>query len=473
MVEEEAVSRWGTILLLLLAGSVAAALYFFEPGLQSLRPASAKRTRLIEIDPMELKGLRITSGSEFVELTRQADGWSVGPAPEDRADAGRVGELLMTIADLTIHDTIPAAEIRSEKDLKRFGLSNPRNHVETVGSDPVKMSFGKEAVGEGRIYAQVAGDNSVYVVPNPMEDTTLLSKQGLRDRRLTRYGATRIDKLIVRRANGELEIQRTPKGWDLIRPLRAAADTETVSDLLNGLLGAEIQSFTSDSKSTPPGPDQTDCTEVVFFPDDVGEPERLWLREDTDADGNPVTMVNYPARASTFVLDAGYARLASVTPGQVRSRKLLHLNLDTVDMIRVEDGGATVALWRRENALWKRDETGETTSSDEVSATVSRLLNESVAEYQPATQDALQNAQIHDGGLAVFFDAIASENTPEAVAGRHPVSQLKIGAVETQGTFAQVNQDPEICRIPSAAVQQFLDWATSTGTEPPEEQAAP
>jgi hypothetical protein len=472
-VEAAKVSRWGTILLLLLAGSVAAALVFFEPGLQSLRPASAMRARLIEIDPMELKGLRITSGSDFVELTRQADGWSVGPAPEDRADARRVGELLMTIADLTIYDTIPAAEIRSEKDLKRFGLSNPRNHVETVGSDPVKISFGKEAVGEGRIYAQIAGDNSVYVVVNPVEDSLLLSKQGLRDRRLTRYDANRIDSLILRRANGELEIQRTPKGWDLIRPLRATADTEKIGDLLNGLLGAEIQSFASDSKLAPPGPDQVECTEVVFFPDDAGEPERLWLREDRDADGNPVTTVNYPARASTFVLDAGYARLASVTPGQVRSRKLLHLNLDTVDMIRVENGGATVALWRRENALWKRDETGMTTASDEVSATVSRLLNESVAEYQPATQNALQTAQIRDDGLSIFFDAIASENTPEAVAGRHPVSQLKIGMIETQGTFAQVNHEPEISRISSAAVQQFLDWAISTGTEPRPEQAGP
>ncbi|MFY8215083.1 MAG: DUF4340 domain-containing protein, partial [Chthoniobacterales bacterium] len=418
-------------------------------------------------------GLRITSGSEFIELTRQADGWSVGPAPEDRADAARVGELLMTIADLTIHDTIPAAEIRSEKDLKPFGLSNPRNHVETVGSDPVKISFGKEAVGEGRIYAQVAGDNSVYVVPNPMEDTTLLSKQGLRDRRLTRYDANRIDSLILRRANGELEIQRTPKGWDLIRPLRATADTEKIGDLLNGLLGAEIRSFSTDSKLTPPGPDQPESTEVVFFPDDAEQPERLWLREDIDEDGNPITTVNYPARASTFVLDAGYARLAALTPEQVRSRKLLLLNLDTVDVIRVEDGGSPVALWRRENGLWKRDGTGATTPSDGVAAVVSRLLNESVSEYQPATEDALQNAQIHDAGLAIFFDAMVSENTPEAAAGRHPVSQLKIGTLEAPETFVQVNMDPEICRIPSASIREFLDWAKSTGPETVPSRPAP
>lgn len=458
-------SRWGTVFLLVLAVGVAALLVFFEPGVQALRPASAKRTQLIDFDPMDLKGVRISSGSETVELSRQADGWTVGPAPDDRADSGRVGELLMTISGITIHDTIPGSEIRSEKDLRPFGLHDPRIHIEVLGSRSVKVSFGKEAVGEGRIYAQVQGDTSVYVVSNPMEDGAIPSKQELRDRRLTRYDATMVDQLILRSPNGELEIKRLPQGWNIIRPLMASADSERVTALLNGLLGAGIGSFSTDSKQKPPGPDQSDSIEVVFYPDDSDDADRVWLRADSDADGNPVTIVFYPARASVFVLDSGYHRLASVTPDQVRCRKLLPLNLDMVDMIRIERGGHEIARWKRESDHWTRAETGETTSSADVAATLAQLLNQTVSAYEIATQDTLLKGQINDQSLSVFFDAIASENTPEAAAGTHPISQLKIGSTDTQDTFVQVNLDSEICRIPSASVHQFLDWALADRRE--------
>lgn len=471
--EETPVSRWGTIFLLVLAVSVAAALVFFEPGFQSLRPALVNRTQLITIDPLALKSLRITSGSEFIELTRQPDGWSVGPDPEDRADAARVGELLMTISDLEIFDTIPGTEIRSKKDLRPFGLDSPRNQWEIVDSKSVKVLLGKEAVGEGRIYAQVEGDPNVYVVSNPMDDATYLTIQALRDRRLTRYDAANIDQLIIRRPNGELEIQRTPKGWDLVRPLRAPADPKRVDALLNALLGSGIQSFPTELNHMTPGPNQSGSVEVVIFPDHSDASEHLWIRGESDANGLPVTVVHYPSRRATFLLDADYLRLTEITPGQIRSRTLMPLNLDTVDAIRVEKNGAPLAVWRRESDHWTHEQSQASAPAAQVAATVSNLLNESVTEYQPATQDALQLANIHDHGLTIYFDAIASENTPEVRAGRHPVSQLKIGTMDANDARVQVNSDPEIARIPSASVQKFLRWAAPADTEPPAVESAP
>lgn len=458
-------SRWGTILLLLAAMGVAAFLFFFEPHLRPFRASESHRSHLLSLDPLQVRGLRITTGSETTELSRQSDGWFVGPDPVDRADAQRVAEILLAVSEMEIFDSMSASEIKSEKDLRNFGLLDPRNKLEILGDTPTTILFGREAVGNSRVYARVMGNDAVYVVSNPFEDASFLDWQSFRDRRLTPYDASTIDRLVIRRPNGEMEIERSAKGWELKRPLRADADNEKVMALLNTLLGAKIQDFSGDPMSSVVAPDPGTSIQVLFYPDNRDAPESLWIRENTGTNGT-VTDVYSPSRKSIFTLDADYFQLASINPEQVRNRRLLPLNLDTVDVIRIDDSIAqTSCIWKRSGDGWIREGSDGTAPASTVTRIVSDLANTEVLKYELASPDAMIRTGLDQATTTIKFDALASENTPEAKAGYHSVLSLKIGSSDTESAFVQVNHSPEICIIPRTALQHFLDWAMESGSK--------
>ncbi len=460
-------SRWGTIFLLLLACGVAAFLFIFEPNLRSSRGADSSRPNLIALDPLQVRGLRITSGSNSIELTKRPDGWFLGPEHEDRADPQRIADILTAASEMKIYDIIPAAEVRSEKDLKAFGLADPRNKLEIIGPTSTVIHFGREAIGEDRVYVRLEGDQTVYVVANPLEDATFLNRQSFRDRRLTHFDASSIDRFIIRRPNGELEIERTPKGWELKRPLRALANAEKVTALLTALLGAPIQRFSEDSADVPQGMNNTATTEILFFPDTRDTSESIFVTEESPVEGQPETRVFYPTRGSSFVVDPAYSRLVAIHPEELRDRRLLPLNLDTVDVLRVERAGDTLATWRRVGEGWSRDSDETIVSAPEVTKQVYGITNSTVSTYTAATPTALDQAGLGANATIIHFDATISENTPEAAAGKQSVSRLKIGELDSTSAQIQVNDSPEVCRVPSQAVRQFLDFALEPALETP------
>lgn len=467
-------SRWGTIFLLVVALGAGAFLFFFEPNMKALRRSEAGRTDLIRFDPLQVEGLRITSGSEVVELTKEAGGWMLGPELPDQADARRVAEILLAAADLQIVDKIPASEIRSEKDLRRFNLEDPRNKLEILGGRPKTIHFGREAVGDDLVYVRINDDWTVYVVSDSLRETAFQNRQTFRDPRLTRYEAGAIDRLIIRRPDGEIEMERRPTGWHLVRPLQVVADSEKVNGVLNALLGAQILEFAGAVDGAGEG-SPTGATEVLFFPDNTDSPEKLVISSRTDSDGQAFSRVDYAGRNSVFYLEPAYGQVAAVTPDQLRDRRLLRLNLDTVDLIRVEAPDKTPVTWKREGDDWRQEGSGRAAVAQDVNKIIGILSSAAVERFQVATPDVLRDAGLLDNQTLVRFDSWTSENTPEARAGRHPVTQLRLGRIDSGKAMVRVNDDPEVCQVSAGVIEQFLDWATamSADTPPPPPPTTP
>jgi hypothetical protein len=166
-------------------------------------------------------------------------------------------------------------------------------------------------------------------------------------------------------------------------------------------------------------------------------------------------------------MDPAYARLVAIHPEQLRDRRLLPLNLDTVDVIRIERGDDTLATWRRSGEGWSREGSESIVSAPVVAKNVSGITNSVVSTYTAATSAALDQASLGANAIVVYFDATISENTPEAAAGRQPVSRLKIGAMDSASAQIQVNDAPEVCAVPSGAIRQFLDFALEPAPETP------
>lgn len=466
-------SRWGTILLILLAAGAAFFLVVVEPRLHAGRASESQKTHLVNVDPLLIEGLRIHAGSDTVELTRRPDGWLVGPDPVDHADAAKIGEILLAASEMEVIDIIPAREVGSEKELRKYGLSDPRNRIEILGADAVEIRFGREAVGADRVYAQVSGDDAVYVVSHPLDAVAFVDRQAFRDPRLTRHDADRIDRLVLRRPNGEIELERTARGWRIVRPLQVPADDEHVDGLLRTLLGARIDRFGPELASTSFAGDRSQATEVILYPDHQEQPDRMWLRATVGDDGNPVTQVDYPARKSVFFLSPDFARIVQLPPEEIRDRRLAPLNLDTIDQIRIEHGGDRRAVWRRSAENWVGNDPAAEVPGEVMETAVRAITQGRVGRYQLLSPQVIENVGLENPEWILSFDAWVSENTPEAPSGRHPVVRIRVGKPDGDRVPVQINDAPEVAWVDAAALRDLVALLGGNGPAAGEDVAPP
>jgi hypothetical protein len=454
-VETPDVNRTATILLALLAVGVAAFLVWLEPRMTSTREDVAAGSRVLTMDVGTVRGLRITSGGEELEIGRKGESWWMGPKPKDRVSAQAVREILDAAQNLGALDVIKAGELKGELDLKDFGLNNPRTRLDIRGDGKAALLFGKEAVGEGRMYVRMADSNDVFIVSDELQRLAFRNPEELRDRRLTDVTPDQIERFVIRRGRGEMELVNGPKGWELVKPLRAKADARKVAEFLSPLLGMQILEFVADDSgelgtyglSEPQ-------VELALSIDGIERPQLLRLGSTGRAGDTPAVYAQFTARDSVYWLPEQAVEFLQIGPNALRDRRLLNLNLDTVDKISVRQGDKAVTASREDNGWRVTDGELSVTIGDSRMKRLVRTLTEiPVREFRPLGGEGLATYGLDAPTAVVQFDAWLSENTPETTAGRHPIATVAFGAVDGETVFARVGEAAEVCILPAETAE--------------------
>lgn len=451
-------SRVWTILLVVLAATAAVFLFVIEPKLKSTRERQATENFVFWFDPERIRGLRIVNGDQEFRIDRRNDGWWIGPWPKDRASFKAVSDIVATAGRLEVHDIIRAKE---GIDLDDFDLEKPKLRLDLVGDGEDSLYFGKEAAGQGRIYVRKANSRDVLVVDDDLQKLVFRKPEEFRDRRLTNLTPERIDGFTIKRGTGEIEVKRVGRDWELVRPLHARADSVAVNSLLEKLLGLQIVKFVADEAhdlsayglGEPQG-------EVVFQVDGEVRPSALRIGTEVIEQDRKLILAQFTARDSVYHLPMDAWTLLQIDPDDLRDRRLLALNLDAIDAIRFQRGEQEWML-EREGDDWK---TGERrVAAETVNAFVDGMSNARVVEYLPLSDETLERSGLGNPVAGVTFDAWLSENTPEAVAGRRPVTKVTFGKVENGNLYVRVDDDPEICVVPESAFDALPASAGALG----------
>lgn len=443
-------NRAFTILLLLLVAAAAAFLFIFEPGFTSTREREATRDFVLNMSPAEIDSIRVTSGDDGFEIARSDEGWQIGPKPKDMASPKMVSDLLQAATNMRVFDLIEADDMGG-RDLRDFGLAKPKSQIDVRSRGATTtLYFGKEAAGDGRMYVRRADSSDVCVVSDDLQAQAFRSPQDFRDRRLSNITPDRVDKFTIKHGGGELALERGGHGWEIVRPLRARADDAAVEKLLKDLLGLQIVKFVADEANDLSAYGLGEPRAELILTVD-GEPRPVALRIGADAAGKTV-LAQFTARDSIYDLPAQALESLRVAPDALRDRRVAELNLDTIDAIRFSTKG-TEKLVERSGDGWKSD--GQTLSDDEVGRRARMLTDAKVIEYLPLTDENLRLAGLDKPAGTISFDAWLSENTPETTAGRRPVLVLTLGRQEAGKAWLRVNDDPEICVVPTVQTDIF------------------
>lgn len=438
-------SRWPTILLGLLAVAAIVFLCIYEPLTQSARERDQVLVEksVLPLDPSKVKQIRIVSGDSEVELRRRGNGWQLGEKSKDRAETASVERLLDTAAGLQFLDRIEGREVPNDKDLNDYGLRNPKRRIE-FESDGKKLTLflGKDGASENRLYVRTSESKDVYLVSDQILRQAFQPAGEFRDRRLTDLTPDQIDRLMIRRADGEIEFVRDAKGWQIVRPLHVAADDRKVAGYLSALLGLRTAEFVAeDSGDLSPYGLAEGQDEITFFAEGADRPQTLRLG--TDKKG--VLFGQFTARDSVYRLPSEAADLLKITPELLRDRKLLPLNLDIVDRIRIGAEDKQFTLQRTMQG-WeiKSGNDAYPASASAVQALADSVSTAEVAQYLPATAEKAAAAGLDKPRRIVEFLSVLSENTPETKAGEQVVAALALGKSENGKVYARVGDSPEL-----------------------------
>jgi hypothetical protein len=442
------VSLVRTILLCALALAAIIFLAIYEPLTSSTREeAEAERQgRVLNLDPSKVREIRISTGVNQFDIKRTGNGWQLGTKPKDRADSAMVEELLKSAAEMKYFDRIAAREFKASSDLSAFGLRNPKRAIQFDGEEKLTVFLGKDAASEERFYVRTDLSRDVFLVSDELLKLAFQDPAEFRDRRLTDLSPDQVDRVIIRRNGGEIEFFRDASGWRITRPLHAMADEQKVEGFLKKLLGLRILQFVADDSG------DLGAYGIVEGRDEItiyaeGSDRQQTLRLGTDRSGT--LFGQFTARDSVYRLPPESAELLQVSPETLRDRRLLPLNLDMVDAVRIRTPAKEFSLHRKgEGWIVNDGESKRPASSAAVQALADAVSTAEVSAYQAISDEKAAAFGLGQPRCQIAFLSVLSENTPEARAGEHVIGSLTIGKQEKGRVFVQIGETPEVMSVP-------------------------
>jgi hypothetical protein len=437
-----------TIVLCALALAAIVFLSIYEPLTRSTREnaEAARKGLVLNLDPSKVREIRISTGLNQFDIKRVGNGWRLGTKPKDRADSAMVERLLKLAAEMRYFDRIDGGEFKASSDLSAYGLRNPKRTIEFNGDKKLTVFLGKDAVSEERFYVRTDGSRDVFVVSDELLKLAFRDVGDFRDRRLTDLSPEQVDRIVVRRQEGEIELFRNASGWQITKPLHALADGRKVENFLRKLLDQRILEFVAEDSGDlgvygiAEGRD-----EISIYAE--GSERHQTLRLGMDKSGT--LFGQFTARDSVYRLPPETTELLQIRPEELRDRRLLPLNLDMVDAIRIRTSAREFSL-RREGGGWvvKEGGTERPASGAAVQALADAVSTAEVSAYDAASDDKITALGLASPQCEVAFVSVLSENTPEARAGEQVIGSLTIGKSQNGRVFVQIGETPEVLSVP-------------------------
>ena len=399
---------------------------------------------LFAFDPDDIRSVKIQNGDASFELKKTDNGWQISPLPRDRASSEAIKELVQTALSTLVLDRILSREIADKDRLSEFGVRKSQLQLDFRGDKDLSLIFGKDTVDETRGYVRFENSEDVYVISNKLSRMIQRPVGDFRDRRLASVHPARVDRMVIKRPGGEMELRRDGQGWKIVKPLSARADAAFVSSFLEKLLRSGVEGFVAEEGGDPGTYGLSEpAAEVQLFGEGDKDPQIIRLGSAAREGGVYARLI--PRNVICRLPDSVSKQLA-LDLASFRDLALARINLDMVDLIRITAGSSRVVLKRAPDG-WELDDGSKRTAvaADAVPRMVQALAQAKTVRFEPATIGALQKAGLESPALSVSFLSVVSENTPESPAGEQAVIRLDFGTVRQNGLVGvHAEGSPEI-----------------------------
>ena len=401
-------------------------------------------TALFQFDPDEISGISIKNGDQSFRIQRSDDGWRLTKGLEDSASPEAVNALMQTALETLVLDRIDATEIRDDKNLSGYGVLKSSLQIDFKGDKPPSLLIGKTSPDGTRQYVSFQNSKTVFLIPKDIVRLITLPIEKYRDQRLLPIDPAQIERIVFQKGNSSLELQREATGWKILRPLNAPADDSAVHDLLSKIHALRLESFQSENQPESTSDLRLDSSaEAQFFTSAREAPYSIRIAP-REAAGSATVHLDPRKISGTVSSDA--TKLFSPDIETLRDTSLLRINLDLVDVIRVESNGLKRDITRTRE--------GWSDNAQNVPDIAKTLAQTKVSARLPATPSEIKNCGLDSPAKHISFLSVLSENTPESSAGEHLTASLAIGTPLADGRLPVLVQGtPEIRLVPASLLE--------------------
>ena len=443
-----------TLILLALAIGASCWIIFYEKDRPNTEESQRREQKVLNFDRDKVEGIVIQNGDDKIELRRTADKWRLETPIKDQADRSAIDTLLTDLEGWQKDKTFSAKEMEADKNaLEEYDLMRPKLRLQLLGKEmPPEILFGKDAALEGKMYVRFDDRKATFVARQNVKKDIAKKAEDFRDRKLSEITTAQVTRFTVKTPAGEMELQKQGEFWEIVKPLRARADTQKVSDFLAQITTAQIQQFVAEDRGDlqPYGLAEPRATVTLFTANDQ-QGQMLQIGNALEKDQ---VYVRFSARGFVYTLPSKIEQILKTTPADLRDRHLARIDTNNLDRLTIDarDRGKTVLA--RKDETWHIANRGDQPANTaEVTRLLDSLKNEQVTNFVEDNASDLAKYGLDQPQLQLTFSSFASQNTAESQAGEHPFATISFGKTDGDNVYARVGDEPFIV----AVRRTFLD----------------
>ena len=237
-----------TAVLFAIAAALAAFVYFYViEGEQARVEAKAAEKRLfpdVEQGKIASISLRVSDTPE-IRIERRDGRWRIVAPIDFAADTFAADGIASAITQLMSESVI---EDPSPPDVYGLGAEGAEVRF-AVGDLEKTLRIGSETPVGSNSYASVEGDDRVYTVASYQLSSFKKELEDLRDKRILNFDQVAVRRIAVSWPGMRVVVERSDAGWQMVEPVRAPADKDTVDGLLSSLSFLRAAAFVDEPGS--------------------------------------------------------------------------------------------------------------------------------------------------------------------------------------------------------------------------------
>ena len=454
-----------TLILFAVVVAVACWIIFYEKDRPNTEEAKRQAGNVLNFERENIEGILIQNGDDRIELRRSDKKWRLETPIKDQADSSIIDGLISDLESWQKEETISAKELEQKNiSLEEYDLAKPKLRLKLLGKDlPPEILFGRDAAFEGRMYVRLENSRDTFIARQNVKTAIAKKPEDFRDRSLTDVTTAQVTRVILKTPAGEMELQKQGESWEIVKPLRARADSQKVADLLSQVTTARIQQFVAEDRGDlqPYGLGDPRGS-VTLFSEGDKQGQMLQIGRTPEKEKDQV-YARFSARNFVYTLPKKIETLLNITPADLRDRHLVRIDTNNLDRLTIEAPGKGKTVLARKDQIWtiaNRD--NQPANTAEVTRLLDTLKNQQVSRFVEDVGSDLAKYGLDQPQLQLTFSSFASENTAETGAGEKPFATLSFGRVEGDEVFARVGEEPFIVAVPRRVLEKIstdpLQW---------------
>jgi hypothetical protein len=237
-------------LIVLVVIAIALGWFTYRDALKGPVDDSPDHEKVFTVEADKIDELQIKSeAGERTTLRKKGTAWEIVEPTAAPSDQAAVSGITSNLASVEIQRVVE----ENASDLKEFGLAEPRIEVAfKSGGQEHRLQIGQKTPSGSDVYARLADQNKVFLIPSHLDTTFNRGTFDLRDKSVLKLDLQKVDALEVTAGGRTTRFQKQNNEWQLTQPAAGRADFSAVDALLGRVNGIQMKAV-----EPPDSPDAT------------------------------------------------------------------------------------------------------------------------------------------------------------------------------------------------------------------------